>query len=266
MRGAERDAEPSPAVRVPACMPGPLGGLAACGSKPPPRPQPSPASGRGSSESTTYAPMQLIYVADPMCSWCYGFAKPMETLLAEPGTAAPLQLALVMGGLRPYTAQPMSAHMADEIHGHWRRVHEATGQPFVQAPASAMRESGFVYDTEPPSRATITVRTHWPTHVWRYFEAVQHAFYAEGRNVVHADVLASLAEQHGLPRAEFESAFESQPMRDATRADFERSQAWGIRGFPTLLAQSGDRLQIVTRGYVPIETLRERLDAAKAPR
>ena len=39
---------PSLAVRVPACMPEPLSGLAACGSKSPLRPQPSPASGRGS--------------------------------------------------------------------------------------------------------------------------------------------------------------------------------------------------------------------------
>ena len=95
-------------------------------------------------------------------------------------------------------------------------------------------------------------------------KTVQHAFYAEGRNVVRTDVLARLAEQQGLPRPEFETAFESTRMREATRVDFEQSQAWGIRGFPTLLAQSGDRLQLVTRGYVPIETLRERLAAALA--
>jgi len=208
--------------------------------------------------------MNLIYVADPMCSWCYGFAKPMEALLAEPGVAAPLQLALVMGGLRPYTTESLAPRMAEEIFGHWKHVHEATGQLFAQAPHTALHESGFVYDTEPASRATVTVRTHWPKHVWRYFKAVQHAFYAEGRNVVRTDTLARLAEQQGLPRPEFETAFESTQMREATRADFEQSQAWGIRGFPTLLAQSGDRLQLVTRGYVPIETLRERLAAALA--
>ena len=42
---------PSLAVRVPACKPEPLSGLAACGSKPPLRPQPSPARGRGSSST-----------------------------------------------------------------------------------------------------------------------------------------------------------------------------------------------------------------------
>jgi len=41
---------PSLAVRVPACKPEPLEGLAACGSKPPSRPQPSPG-GRGGNAS-----------------------------------------------------------------------------------------------------------------------------------------------------------------------------------------------------------------------
>ena len=52
--------------------------------------------------------MNLIYIADPMCSWCYGFGKTIAELLAEPGEAAPLQLALVMGGLRPFTTEPMA--------------------------------------------------------------------------------------------------------------------------------------------------------------
>src|SRR5881392_585632 len=53
------------------------------------------------------AAMNLIYIADPMCSWCYGFGKSMDALLAQPGEFAPLQLALVMGGLRPYTTETL---------------------------------------------------------------------------------------------------------------------------------------------------------------
>ena len=72
--------------------------------------------------------MNLIYVADPMCSWCYGFAVSLDALLAEPGAAAPLQLAIVMGGLRPFTQEPLEPARADEIAGHWRHVAASTGQ------------------------------------------------------------------------------------------------------------------------------------------
>ena len=203
--------------------------------------------------------MNLIYVGDAMCSWCYGFVKPLDELLADPQDAAPLQLALVMGGLRPFTTEPMAPARATELAGHWHHVAEASGQPFAQGPEAAVHLPGFVYDTEPASRATVTVRSLWPQQVWRYFKAVQHAFYAEGRNVTEPGVLADVAEQLGLPRAEFAKAFASQEMRDATLQDFQQSQAWGIRGFPTLVAEHGDHLHLVGSGYMPIAKLREAL-------
>ena len=210
--------------------------------------------------------MNLIYIADPMCSWCYGFGKTLDALLAEAGDAAPLQLALLMGGLRPYTSEPLAPQRAAEIVGHWQHVHEASGLPFAQAPHTALHEPGFVYDTEPGSRATVTVRTLAPKQVWRYFKAVQQAFYAEGRNVTRPEVLAELAERQGVPRSEFAPAFATEAMREATRRDFAQSQALGIRGFPALLAEHAGQLHLVSHGYVGIDALRERLGAWLAKR
>jgi len=209
--------------------------------------------------------MNLIYVGDPMCSWCFGFAAPLDELLADPKQAAPLQLAMIMGGLRPFTTEPMAPGRADELAGHWQQVSQASGQPFSAAPNTAMHAPGFIYDTEPASRATVTVRSLWPKQVWRYFKAVQHAFYADARDVTQPGVLADVAEHLGLARAEFAHAFASQEMRDATQRDFEQSQAWGVRGFPTLLAEHGDHLHLVGNGFMPIDTLRERLANASAP-
>jgi len=48
---------------------------------------------------------QFVYFADPMCSWCYGFA-PVIAALAERFEGR-LGLQLVMGGLRAGHAAPM---------------------------------------------------------------------------------------------------------------------------------------------------------------
>lgn len=208
--------------------------------------------------------MNLIYIADPMCSWCYGFGRSIDALLAEPGPAAPLKLALVMGGLRPFTTDAMTPARIDEILGHWQHVHDASGQPFAQAPHTALHEPGFVYDTEPASRAVVSVRSHWPEHGWRYLRAVQQAFYADAKNVTRPEVLADLAQAQGLPRADFAQAFASQTMRDATLADFQQSQAWGIRGFPAVVAEHDGALHLVTQGYLGADALRERLAALAA--
>jgi len=203
--------------------------------------------------------MNLLYVADPMCSWCYGFAAPLSALLAEPGDAAPLQLALVMGGLRPFTTEPITPQRAAELAGHWHHVEKASGQRFAASPHTAIERPGFVYDTEPASRATVTVRSHWPKLVWRYFKAVQEAFYADARDVTDPAVLADIAEGLGIPRADFATHFASQSMRDATLADFTQTQEWGVRGFPALIAEHGDHLHLVCNGYMPIDELRHAL-------
>jgi putative protein-disulfide isomerase len=206
--------------------------------------------------------MNLIYVGDPMCSWCYGFGAPLDLLLADPQDAAPLQLALLMGGLRPFTTEPITSVRADELAGHWHHVAQASGLPFTQAPNTALHQPGFAYDTEPASRATVTVRSLWPKLVWRYFRAVQHAFYAEGRDVTKPCVLGDLAEALGSPRADFAQAFASQAMREATLQDFRQAQAWGIRGFPTLVVEHGDQLHLVGSGFMPIAALRAALASA----
>lgn len=209
--------------------------------------------------------MKIIYIADPMCSWCYGFAPSVDALLADPGAAAPLQLALVMGGLRPHTTEPLSPTKAEEIFGHWRHVHEASGQPFAAAPRTALHEPGFVYDTEPASRAVVTVRSLWPRLVWRYFKSVQQAFYADALNVTQPSVLADLAVQLDIPRGEFATSFASSALRDATEQDFSQSQAWGIRGFPALVAEHEGALHLVSQGYAPVDVIRQRLNHALRP-
>nr|MBA3324286.1 DsbA family protein [Paracoccaceae bacterium] len=44
----------------------------------------------------------LLYVADPMCSWCWGFAPVIADIRAAFRDRLPLHL--VMGGLRPGTS------------------------------------------------------------------------------------------------------------------------------------------------------------------
>jgi putative protein-disulfide isomerase len=208
--------------------------------------------------------MNLIYVADPMCSWCYGFGRPLGALLTDAGELAPLHLTVLMGGLRPFTTEPLPAGRAEDVISHWHHVAEASGLPFAQAPHTALHEPGFVYDTEPPCRAVVVVREQWPEKVWTYLEAIQRAFYAEARNITRSEVLAAIAGDVGLPRDEFQTALDTDTARAATLRDFDQSQTWGITGFPALIADHGGQLHMVARGYTPLDTLRERLTSLQA--
>jgi putative protein-disulfide isomerase len=197
--------------------------------------------------------VQLLYIADPMCSWCYGFGPELAKLIARHPDA---EVDLVMGGLRPFNTQPATADFRAMLREHWHHVATASGLPFSEA---ALEKPGFVYDTEPACRAVVTARNTDAAKAFGYLKAVQAAFYRDGRDVTSGDALADIAGECGFERDTFRMHVDSQRMRDATRADFARTQSLGVSGFPTLGVVHGDQVYLVTSGYVTDDVLEYRL-------
>lgn len=197
----------------------------------------------------------LWYVADPMCSWCWGFMPVIERIRNEYGNR--LKVELLLGGLRPGTKDSISAAQRQEILHHWHTVHRTTGQPFRFE--GAMPE-GFVYDTEPASRGVIAVSLINPLAVFPFFKAVQSAFYVAQQNVTDPIVLSQLATDAGLDARRFLRTFESDTGRNLTLAHFQKARQWGVHGFPSLIAQSGENYSLLAAGYCQFEELRLKLD------
>ncbi|MDG9758755.1 DsbA family protein [Pseudomonas sp. o96-267] len=193
---------------------------------------------------------RLLYVMDPMCSWCWGFAPVIETLV-EQAAAADVPLQIVVGGLRRDQVAVDAAARVRYL-GYWQAVNASTGQLFD---FERGLPEGMVYDTEPACRALVTARNLDAQSAWTLLKLIQQAFYTEGADVTQASVLVQLAEQAGIPRIEFAEAFDSQAMEDATAADFTWVQDLGIAGFPTLLAERDGQLALLTNGYQPLEVL-----------
>ncbi len=194
---------------------------------------------------------RLLYVMDPMCSWCWGFAEVAQALV-EQAQAGGMTLQLVVGGLRTGSGSALEPSTRRYILEHWEAVAQTTGQSFRFQDALP---GGFVYDTEPACRAVVAARSLDPESAWRLVKLIQQAFYLEGRDVTRPAVLTELAEQAGLPRIEFAEAFDSVEQRAATAADFVWVQDLGIAGFPTLLAERNGQLALLTNGYQPLEQL-----------
>ena len=204
----------------------------------------------------------LVYVGDPMCSWCYGFGVPLQKLLQQlPG----VPLAVVLGGLRAYNKEVMPDALKSTLRHHWSEVTKRSGKPFG---TGQFDQEGYIYDTEPACRAVVTIRTHAAEHTPAMYHAVQHAFYAEGRDITQTSVLADVwqelvdSEQVGdvvFSRNAFMEAFESDTIKTQTRNDFAMVQQWGIRGFPALIAVVNGEAQLVANGYMEADEMLQRV-------
>lgn len=197
----------------------------------------------------------VLYFGDPMCSWCWGFAPELARIKdAIEGRA---QLHIIMGGLRPGTADPWDQEMRDYIRHHWEEVAAKTGQPFDYA---RFDDENFIYDTEPPCRALVTVRSLKPDATLAMYEALQRGFYAEGLNLNDPASLEDLAQRCGVERAAFAQNFASPESRALTTTDFKRTRAFGVTGFPSLVCAEDGQYAVLSLGYQTYSAMQAILD------
>ena len=199
---------------------------------------------------------QILYFADPMCSWCWGFSPVIHQIASTYGDSAPVSIHL--GGLRAGNTKVMDDDQRMYILNHWFSVSEASGQPFD---FSFQMPVGFIYDTEPACRAVKTMQILNRQQDLDYFSAIQHAFYAENKDVTRTDVLSMIAVVHGTSKAEFEELFESDDIRQRTRDDFILSGRMGVNGFPTLIGKKTDKYVYITQGFQLFSQVKKTIDA-----
>lgn len=210
---------------------------------------------------------KFLYIADPMCSWCYGFSQELQKFLAEIPNA---ELDIVLGGLRAYNTQIMDDDQRDMILSHWEKVQQLSGLPFDM---TGLSKPGFIYDTEPACRAVVTAKILTEDMLTKInfavFQAIQYAFYAEAKDVTNEKNLAEVAVQalnayensDVFDVASFLETLQSAESKDETRQHFEQIQRWGVRGFPMLLLVKDDGLHTISSGYSKLDDIKNHYQA-----
>lgn len=214
-------------------------------------------------DNATPDPRLLTFV-DAMCSWCYGFTPELEKVRVH--YSGRLDHYTFSGGLRPYNTEPLSAEMRRKLISTYDLIRDTTGRNFN---VDAVLEPGFIYDTEPASRAIVTMRFLKPGMDYSFYLTLQNAFYAHGEDITKPEILAAYADKFDVPFEEFLQAFDSEQIREATRGDFQVAANFGIDGFPTLVlhrldTKNPNALMLISRGFANAQDIIERIDAALA--
>lgn len=192
---------------------------------------------------------KIIYVGDPMCSWCYGIAPELEKLIETYDNQ--IDFELVTGGLRPYFQTPIN-EMKDFLKHHWEDVHKASKQPFSY---DILDKTDLAYDTEPSCRAVVIVRHMDADKEFEFFKLIQEAFYYHNKDLRAVVSYYPILESLDLDTGVFTERFHSDHYKSLVKKDFQRAADLGVQGFPTILLQSGDQQSVLARGYTTMESL-----------
>lgn len=209
--------------------------------------------------------IQLTYLFDPLCGWCYGASPAIEKLMQQDDIAV---TAVPSGLFADAGAFPMTAGFAAHAWEADQRITQITGQIFSDVYRRNVLESGTGnVDSGPANLALTAVRLTAPEREFEALKAIQRARYIEGRDngdpAVIADVLAEL----GLSEATERLAAPDEELRAFNAGRIEAAQAemrrFGARGVPTLIAGQGQYARVVSSSalYGDADTLLANLRA-----
>lgn len=200
------------------------------------------------------AQQKLIYIGDPMCSWCYGIAPEMDSVLNHYGDK--IDFELLTGGLRAHGTERMSS-LSEFLKHHWEDVAKASGQEFNY---DILNQEDFIYNTEPACRSVVVIRHLSPDKEWAFFHKVQNAFYKENHDTGQAETFAEIAHQIGVDSSEFNAAFNSEKFSKLVEEDFRRARRLNVNSFPTLLLETNGVITPIAEGYMKSDLIIQRID------
>ena len=193
---------------------------------------------------------EIIYVGDPMCSWCWGISNHLIQLKDH---YSKFQFSIVVGGLRPGGGDPWNKKMKDFLKHHWDEVNKRSGQPFGD---QLFQLEHFNYDTEPSCRAVVASRKWMGDYELDFFEAVSRKFYVENEDPNEMNFYQSICEEFAIPFDDFSTVFNSEEAKRKTLEDFQLNRSWGVRGYPTVLFRIDKQLYQVSGGYADFERMK----------
>ncbi|WP_213941968.1 DsbA family protein [Pseudomonas sp. dw_612] len=187
--------------------------------------------------------MNLHYIYDPLCGWCYG-AKPLVK-----AAQAVLPVIVHGGGMMSgANRQTVSPHLRNYVMPHDRRIAEYTGQPFGEAYFEGLlRDETAVFDSTPPIAAVLAAE-QMAGRGLELLGRLQAAHYVEGRRIADEAVLCELASGLGLELQAFQRAFEQADTDGHIKQSRALLASVGGQGFPTFVLEQNGQFTLIDIG------------------
>lgn len=190
--------------------------------------------------------IELVYVHDPMCSWCWAF-RPVYDQIVK-GLPKGIVLKRLLGGLAPDTDDPMTDATREYVQNHWRTIQQKV--PGTNFNFDFWANCKPRRATYPACRAVIAARNQGDYYDDAMTLAIQLAYYLHARNPSESETLVNLAVELGLDKERFSRDLESRETMNMLMYEISTMQELGVDRFPTLLIKSEEETEPVNIDYL----------------
>lgn len=188
--------------------------------------------------------MQVTYLFDPLCGWCYGASPAIDRIAGIAG----VELKLAPTGLfAGEGARPMDKQFANYAWQNDRRIARLTNQVFSDAYRDGvLGAAGSLFDSAPATLGLVAVGLTEPARERDALKTLQTARYVKGHDNTSLITVAAVLREAGLTAAADRlGAPDEALLRDyRTRVEAARKlmAEFGLMGVPALVTeQDGER-------------------------
>ncbi len=170
----------------------------------------------------------LLYIHDPMCSWCWGYKATFEKLTELLPNSIHVQF--VTGGLAADNNETMPEDMQTSIQNTWKRIEETI--PNVKFNFNFWKICKPRRSTYSACRAVIVAASVDKEQAM--IEVIQKAYYQQAKNPSDYEILYSLAEEIRIDRNKFIKQIHSDHTECILQNNIEFCRSIGAESFPAL--------------------------------
>ena len=166
-----------------------------------------------------------------MCSWCWGFSRTLNELLAS----LPNEIVVrrLLGGLAPDTDSPMPVSMQQHIKNNWTRIEDTI--PGVKFNFDFWTKNSPHRSTYPACRAVIAARQQGEEKDILMTKAIQKAYYKQARNPSNDITLIELAGELNLSVEKFKKDLNSDEIHGKLIDEINMAREIYADSFPSLV-------------------------------
>ena len=194
---------------------------------------------------------QLYYIHDPMCSWCWGFAKTWSRVRSM--IPNDTQITYVLGGLAPDSSEPMPESMREYVQLNWQNI--AKKIPGTEFNYRFWSECSPVRSTYPSCRAVIATKNQNKELEFNMIQKIQHGYYLQAKNPSEVGALVQFAGELELNTEAFKNDLNSNETNDKLMDEISLSQSLQISGFPSLVLRTKNAIKRIHIDYNDPESI-----------
>jgi putative protein-disulfide isomerase len=202
--------------------------------------------------------LEIIYVYDALCGWCYGFSGVMSKIYQEYKDEFGFEV--ISGGMVLGDREGPISNSAELIKSHLPRIEETTGAVFGDGFWKVLEEGTQFQSSEKPSIALSVFKSFLPEKTVLFAADIQKATFVNGADLSFDESYLPIISKYEIPADDFLQKLNSEEFKQAAYYDFALAKQLQVSGYPAAFIKVDDRnFYMIAKGYADYETMKLRI-------